>query len=208
MVKQKEKQRIVEEFARSGMTRRQYCAKHKLALSTLDCWRRTSKQPKPPLVEVAVEAPSNPGFALVLSNGRHIESSWRFDEARLARLIRTCMSAVGAVDNYATHKVAKVNAWLLRHPGYHVHFTPTSASWLNLVERLFAEVTEKCVRRGSHTSVPKLEKALLDYLDRRSEHPKPFSWTADADLILGKIQRFLSGFLTQDTRKDRLNSPE
>jgi len=94
------------------------------------------------------------------------------------------------MDNYATHKVAKVNAWLLRHPRYHVHFTPTSASWLNLVERLFAEVTQKCVRRGSHTSVPKLEKALLHYLDRRNEDPKPFVWTADADLILGKVHRF------------------
>jgi len=94
------------------------------------------------------------------------------------------------MDNYATHKVAKVNAWLLRHPRYHVHFTPTSASWLNLVERLFAEITQKCVRRGSHTSVPKLEKALLNYIDRRNEDPKPFTWTADADLILGKVQRF------------------
>jgi transposase len=64
------------------------------------------------------------------------------------------------MDNYATHKVDKVQAWLKRHPRYHVHFTPTSASWLNLVERLFAEVTERCVRRGSHTAVKKLEKAM------------------------------------------------
>jgi transposase len=93
------------------------------------------------------------------------------------------------MDNYATHKVQKVQKWLLRHPRYHVHFTPTSASWLNLVERLFGEVTEKCVRRGSHTSVPHLEKALLTYLDRRNQNPKPFVWTAPADLILGKVQR-------------------
>src|SRR5262249_61962422 len=58
------------------------------------------------------------------------------------------------MDNYGTHKVAKVRGWLSRHPRYHVHFTPTSGSWLNLVERLFAEVTERCVRRGSHTSLP------------------------------------------------------
>ena len=57
------------------------------------------------------------------------------------------------MDNYGTHKVAKVRSWLARHPRYHVHFTPTSGSWLNLVERLFAEVTERCVRRGSHTAV-------------------------------------------------------
>jgi transposase len=93
------------------------------------------------------------------------------------------------MDNYGTHKVEKVRNWLTRHPRYHVHFTPTSGSWLNLVERLFAEVTERCVRRGSHTGVRVLEKAMLDYLDRRNENPKPFVWTADADLILGKVER-------------------
>ncbi|MGB9454582.1 MAG: IS630 family transposase [Bryobacteraceae bacterium] len=93
------------------------------------------------------------------------------------------------MDNYGTHKVSKVRAWLAHHPRYHVHFTPTSGSWLNLVERLFAEVTERCVRRGSHTAVRALEKAMLDYLDRRNRDPKPFVWTADADLILGKVAR-------------------
>jgi hypothetical protein len=70
-----------------------------------------------------------------------------------------------------------------------VHFTPTSGSWLNLVERLFAEITERCVRRGSHTAVAQLETAMLEYLRKRNRDPKPFVWTADADLILGKIQR-------------------
>jgi transposase len=92
------------------------------------------------------------------------------------------------MDNYGTHKVAKVQAWLARHPRYHVHFTPTSASWLNLVERLFAEVTERCIRRGSHTAVRQLEQAMLDYLDQRNRKPKPFVWTADADLILAKVK--------------------
>ncbi len=93
------------------------------------------------------------------------------------------------MDNYGTHKVNKVRTWLARHPRYHVHFTPTSGSWLNLVERLFAEVTERCVRRGSHTAVRALEKAMLDYLDQRNRDPKPFVWKADADLILGKVER-------------------
>src|SRR5499433_3094066 len=93
------------------------------------------------------------------------------------------------MDNYGTHKVTKVRNWLARHTRYHVHFTPTSGSWLNLVERLFAEVTERCVRRGSHTSIRSLEKAMLDYLDQRNTNPKPFVWTADADLILGKVER-------------------
>ncbi len=98
------------------------------------------------------------------------------------------------MDNYGTHKVSRVQAWLARHPRYHVHFTPTSGSWLNLVERLFAEVTERCVRRGSHTTVRALERAMLEYLDHRNRDPKPFVWTADADLILGKVQRFLQTF--------------
>lgn len=93
------------------------------------------------------------------------------------------------MDSYGTHKVGKVQAWLARHPRYHVHFTPTSGSWLNLVERLFEEVTERCVRRGSHTAVRHLEEAMLDYLDQRNRHPKPFQWHADADLILRKIER-------------------
>jgi transposase len=93
------------------------------------------------------------------------------------------------MDNYGTHKVAKVRNWFARHPRYHVHFTPTSASWLNLVERLFAEVTARCVRRGSYCAVRALEQAMLSYLEKRNKNPKPFVWTADADLILGKVQR-------------------
>ena len=98
------------------------------------------------------------------------------------------------MDNYGTHKVAKVQTWLARHPRYHVHFTPTSGSWLNLVERLFAEITERCVRRGSHTAVHTLEKAMLDYLDNRNQDPKPFIWTASPDLVLGKVQKLSKRF--------------
>jgi len=93
------------------------------------------------------------------------------------------------VDNYGTHKTAKVIRWFARHPRYHLHFTPTSGSWVNQVERWFAEITQKRIRRGSFTSVQSLEKAIQEYLDHYNETPKPFVWTADADLILGKIQR-------------------
>jgi transposase len=93
------------------------------------------------------------------------------------------------MDNYGTHKVTKVRNWLARHPRYQIHFTPTSGSWLNLVERLFAEVTQRGVRRGSHTSVRSLEQAMLAYWEQRNKNPKPFVWTADADLILGKVER-------------------
>ncbi len=93
------------------------------------------------------------------------------------------------MDNYGTHKTPKVIRWFARHPRYHLHFTPTSGSWVNQVERWFAEITEKRIRRGSFTSVRSLEKAILEYLEHNNENPKPFVWTADADLILGKIQR-------------------
>jgi len=93
------------------------------------------------------------------------------------------------MDNYGTHKTPSVVRWFARHPRYQLHFTPTSGSWVNQVERWFAEITDKRIRRGSFTSVHSLEKAIQDYLDHNNEHPKPFVWTADAELILGKIQR-------------------
>lgn len=93
------------------------------------------------------------------------------------------------LDNYGTHKTPKVVRWFARHPRYQLHFTPTSGSWVNQIERWFAGITEKRIRRGSFTSVPSLEKAIQEYLAYNNEHPKPFVWTADADLILGKIQR-------------------
>jgi transposase len=93
------------------------------------------------------------------------------------------------LDNYATHKTPKVIRWFARHPRYHLHFTPTSGSWLNQVERWFGEITEKRIRRGSFDSVRSLEKAIQEYLDANNQNPKPFIWTADADLILGKVQR-------------------
>jgi transposase len=93
------------------------------------------------------------------------------------------------LDNYGTHKTAKVVRWFARHPRYQLHFTPTSGSWVNPVERWFGEITEKRIRRGSFESVRSLEKAIQQYLDCHNENPKPFVWTADADLILGKIQR-------------------
>jgi transposase len=91
------------------------------------------------------------------------------------------------LDNYATHKTPAVKRWLKRHPRYHLHFTPTSASWLNQVERVFADLTEKQLRRGVFTSVAALEKSALDYLDNRNTDAKPFAWTADADAILSRV---------------------
>lgn len=93
------------------------------------------------------------------------------------------------LDNYATHKTPAVTRWLARHPEYHLHFTPTSASWLNQVERVFADLTEKQLRRGVFTSVAKLERAALDYIDARDDDARPFAWTADANTILGRVAK-------------------
>lgn len=92
------------------------------------------------------------------------------------------------MDNYGTHKTPKVKRWFARHPEYHLHFTPTSASWLNQVERFFAEITEKRLRRGTFRSVSALEAAIREYLDHHNRAPKPFVWTADADLILSRVE--------------------
>lgn len=93
------------------------------------------------------------------------------------------------LDNYATHKHAAVQAWLTRHPRFHLHFTPTSASWLNMVERFFRAITSDRVRRGVFHSVPELEQAIYAYLDQHNQHPKPFIWTAKAGDILEKVKR-------------------
>jgi transposase len=92
------------------------------------------------------------------------------------------------VDNYCTHKHQKVRTWLEKHPRVHLHFTPTSSSWMNLVERFFAELTLDCVRDGSFTSVPRLVKAIEQYLAARNLAPKPYRWKAEGAEILRKIQ--------------------
>lgn len=92
------------------------------------------------------------------------------------------------LDNYGTHKTPRVKRWLARHPRFVVHFTPTSGSWLNQVERFFAEITDKRIRRGSFRSVKALEQAIADYLVAHNTEPKPFAWTASADLILRKVE--------------------
>ena len=92
-------------------------------------------------------------------------------------------------DNYATHKHPKVQRWLARHPRFHVHFTPTSSSWLNMVERFFRDLTEQRLRRGIFHDVEELIMAIADYIDKHNDNPKPFVWTAKASDILEKVKR-------------------
>jgi len=94
------------------------------------------------------------------------------------------------LDNYGTHKTALIRSWLAKRPRFHVHFTPTSASWINLVERYFAALTEKQIRRGSHRSVRELESAIKRYLAVTNLAPKPFIWTKTADEILASLARY------------------
>ena len=96
-------------------------------------------------------------------------------------------------DNYATHKTALIRNWFAKRPRFHMHFTPTSASWLNLVERWFGLLTEKQLRRGVHQSRAELETAIYRYLDVTNEDPtslEPFVWTKTADQILANVAHF------------------
>jgi transposase len=94
------------------------------------------------------------------------------------------------LDNYATHKTPTIQRWLAQRPRYHLHFTPTSSSWLNLVERWFAALTEKQLRRGVFRSTRELEQVIERYLHQYNADPKPFIWTKTADQILSTIARF------------------
>jgi transposase len=104
-------------------------------------------------------------------------------------------------DNYSTHKTPAIRAWFARRPRYHVHFTPTGASWLNQVERWFALLSTRQIKRGTHRSTIALEKAIREYIEISNEHPKPFVWIKTADEILASIARFCTRTLNAHTNK-------
>lgn len=93
------------------------------------------------------------------------------------------------LDNYGTHKTPEVNKWLAEHPRFKLHFTPTSSSWLNLIECWFAELSRKRIRRGTFNSVAELTAVIKEHIERNNAHPKPFEWHASAEEILGKVRR-------------------
>jgi transposase len=108
---------------------------------------------------------------------------------RIDRAVKKGLDVHLVLDNYATHKTAEVAKWLAKHPRFKLHFTPTSASWLNLVERFFAKITTERIRRGVFTSVDELETAIHDYLDHNNAQPKPFVWSKSASDILAREAR-------------------
>jgi transposase len=120
---------------------------------------------------------------------RHRHQEWLKFLRAIDRSTPKALSLHLIADNYATHKHEKVKAWLKRHPRFHMHFTPTSASWLNQVERFFGRITEDRIRRGVFKSVAELEAAIQQYLDHHNANPKPFVWTASATAILEKVAR-------------------
>jgi transposase len=93
------------------------------------------------------------------------------------------------LDNYGTHKHPRVRQWFADHPRYHLHFTPKGASWMNLVERWFAEITRRRIRRGTFRNVRELEQAIRAYIRENNKQPKPFVWTASAASIIRKVRR-------------------
>lgn len=136
--------------------------------------------------------------ALEVVSGKIIGQCLRRHRAvEFRRFLDTIEAAVPAdlavhliLDNYATHKTPAIRRWLAKRPRYHLHFTPIGASWINLVERWFALLTQKQLRRGVHRSTRALETAILEYITLSNTHPKPFVWTKSADEILASVQRF------------------
>jgi transposase len=136
--------------------------------------------------------------ALDLATGKVIgELHRRHRSGEFLKFLRTIDQNVPAeldihlvMDNYGTHKTPTVKAWFARHPRFHLHFTPTSGSWLNLVERWFALLSERQIKRGSHRSTVELEKAIRHYLDVHNQNPTPFVWHKTADAIIESIGRF------------------
>lgn len=121
---------------------------------------------------------------------RHRAVEFKKFLAEVAAKVPADMDIHIIMDNYATHKTSAIRGWFAKRPRWHVHFTPTGASWLNMVERFFAEVTERQIKRGVHRSARELEEALMRYIDLRNDDPKPFKWVRGADEILDAVKRF------------------
>jgi transposase len=120
---------------------------------------------------------------------RHRRDEFLRFMTQVERRVPKGLSVHVILDNYATHKTAEVEAWLRKHPRVHFHFTPTSASWLNLVERFFSELTTRQLRRLAVTSVDELERTIRNYIAHRNTDPKPFTWTASVRSILNKVKK-------------------
>ena len=122
---------------------------------------------------------------------RHRAAEFKKFLTKLDNTVPTDLDIHLICDNYATHKSPTITGWLARHPRFHLHFTPTYSSWLNQVERWFGLLTDKKLRRGTHTSVPALEKDIRAWITTWNENPKPFAWNKTADEILERLATYL-----------------
>ena len=129
------------------------------------------------------------GTVISMCQERHRHQEWLKFLRLIARRTPRHLQLHLIVDNYATHKHPDVQAWLAKHPRFVMHFTPTSASWLNMVERFFRDISENRIKRDSFVSVADLEQAINDYIEHHNMNPKPFIWTATAADILAKVTR-------------------
>jgi transposase len=129
------------------------------------------------------------GKIISRTESRHTHVEWLRFLKQLDRETPPDVDLHLIIDNYATHKHAKVKTWLQRHPRFHLHFTPTGSSWLNLIERFFADITQQAIRGGSFTSVRQLITAIEEYLALRNQEPKRYLWKAKGEEILAKIHR-------------------
>ncbi len=130
------------------------------------------------------------GHVIVDMTERHRAVEFRRFLNLISRSVPEELDVHLVVDNVSTHKTPEIHRWLLRHPRFHLHFTPTYSSWMNLVERWFAELTNKWLRRGTHRSTKELELAIADWIDRWNEEPKPFVWHKSADEILDTLASY------------------
>ena len=130
------------------------------------------------------------GEVLGRCHRRHRSVEFRKFLDRIDRAVPRELDIHLVLDNYQTHKTPLIKNWLAKRPRFQLHFTPTSASWLNQVERWFAALTEKQIRRGVHRSTRELEQAIYDFIDASNQDPKPFNWTKSADDILHTLARF------------------
>jgi transposase len=129
------------------------------------------------------------GKILSRTEARHTHVEWLRFLKQIHRETPKDLAIHIIADNYSTHKQAKVKDWLKKHARFHMHFTPTGSSWMNLVERFFADLTQDCIRDGSFRAVRELVEAIQDYLSARNEKPKKYVWRAQGEEILRKIQK-------------------
>ncbi|SCF76260.1 Transposase, partial [Streptomyces sp. DconLS] len=148
----------------------------------------TTSGPAPRPLFAALEVAT--GKVIGSPHRRHRAAEFKKFLAKLDREVPTDLQVHLILDNYATHKTPDIKRWLLAHPRFRLHFTPTSASWLNLVERWFAELTQKKLKRGVHRSVQALERDIRAWVADWNDHPRPFIWTKSADEILDKVAAY------------------